>query len=78
MLTAQLEVTQRNLEEERAANRENRRLLAAALERIPAIEAPDEPGADLTASEEASSGTGRVEEGESERASWWRRFFGIE
>lgn len=31
------------LSEERTANRENRRLLAAALERIPAIEAPEEP-----------------------------------
>src|SRR5215208_2257741 len=31
------------LREEREANRENRRLLAAALERIPAIEPPDTP-----------------------------------
>ncbi len=41
------------------ANREHRRLLAAALERIPAIEAPrDEPGAPETARQDA----GRVED----------------
>jgi excisionase family DNA binding protein len=33
---------------EREANRENRRLLAAALERIPAIEPPEAPGASET------------------------------
>jgi hypothetical protein len=49
------------LDKEREANRENRRLLAAALERIPAIEAPQDPASesmsepresDLTTSEE--------------------------
>jgi hypothetical protein len=78
MLTAQLEVTQRNLEEERAANRENRRLLAAALERIPAIEAPDEPGVDLAASEGVSKGEVPDSQEAPQRRSWWRRFFGVE
>jgi hypothetical protein len=39
-LRARVESLERQLEQEREANRENRRLLAAALERIPAIEAP--------------------------------------
>jgi excisionase family DNA binding protein len=45
-LQAQIELLREQLVEERAANRENRRLLAAALERIPAIEQPpDTPSA---------------------------------
>src|SRR3954447_18968745 len=39
------------IEAEREANRENRRLLAAALERIPAIEAPEPRDAPETPSE---------------------------
>ncbi len=72
------------------ANRENRRLLAAALERIPPqLEPPrDEPGASETVAE-ASEGTDAPEEPtepqrtaqEPEgppRRSWWRRWFVIE
>jgi hypothetical protein len=42
-MRARIESLERQLEQQREANRENRRLLAAALERIPAIEAPQEP-----------------------------------
>ena len=74
------------LQEERRANDENRRLLAAALERIPALEAPaSSPGTEQReAPPEATEQPGRVEpqpagggaqEG-SQRASWWRRIFG--
>jgi hypothetical protein len=45
------------LEQEREANRENRRLLAAALERIPAIEAPQEATGDPERAEEEPYGT---------------------
>ncbi len=53
-------------------------LLAAALERIPAIEPPpDTPsesrGSPESASEEEGRGEGRSEE---ERLSWWQRWFG--
>ena len=72
------------------ANRENRRLLAAALERIPAIEAPeDRPQAPETppeAPEGASprSGTVGAQEGaqepggeeETARRPWWLRWLG--
>lgn len=66
------------LSEERTANRENRRLLAAAFERIPAIEAPDEsppePRDDReTATEEPDKGHAPLEK--KERRSWLRRFF---
>jgi hypothetical protein len=46
------------LDKEREANRENRRLLAAALERIPAIEAGDERESPVTAMEDTSRGGG--------------------
>jgi hypothetical protein len=46
------------LEQERQANSEHRRLLAAALERIPAIEAPRETPESPETVEEAPEGTG--------------------
>jgi hypothetical protein len=70
------------LDHERRANAEQRRLLAAALERIPAIEAPPDtpqdtppepPEAPQTASEEPSGSQAPQEE---ERRSWWQRLFG--
>jgi excisionase family DNA binding protein len=68
---------ERQVEEERDANRENRRLLAAALERIPAIEAPEEPR-EFPESAEPRSDRGTTPEEQEEptsRPSWWRRFF---
>jgi hypothetical protein len=60
-LTAQLEQAQESLQQEREANRDNRRLLAAALERIPALEAPPEtPPDERGATEGAGNGRGRV------------------
>jgi hypothetical protein len=69
----------RYLEEE---SRRKDHLLAAALERIPAIEAPASPeatGAPETAAAEAGRGDIPPEEHHPvERPSWWRRFFGFE
>jgi hypothetical protein len=58
-------------------------LLAAALERIPALEAPAEAtGGPETASEEPGRGDvppeGQGQHHPVERPSWWRRFFGFE
>jgi len=74
------------LREERRANEENRRLLAAALERIPAIEAPvqDTPPEAPESPETATEQPGRVgpqaplEEAQeaAQPRSWWRRVFG--
>jgi cell division septum initiation protein DivIVA len=65
------------LEAERHANEENRRIIAALTSRIPpAIEAPRE--AAETAATEAEGQEGPfVEESRPER-SWWRRWFGFE
>jgi excisionase family DNA binding protein len=69
------------LQAERQAHAEARRLLAAALERIPAIEAPsDERESPQTVQEgpdraEPHAATGEVQEG-AQRRSWWRRMFG--
>jgi hypothetical protein len=68
------------LEAERQAHAESRRLLAAALERIPAIEAPQEaresPGPVEEEPEKAElrPDTGGAQ-GSSQRP-WWRRLFG--
>ena len=75
--TAELIATLREqLQAERQAHAEARRLLAAALERIPAIEAP------LEASETADEPQGRSEYSDAPGGSeavqrpWWRRVFG--
>jgi hypothetical protein len=73
------------LREEREANRENRRLLAAALERLPpALEAPEKASSETqerpeTVSEESGRGdTPPGQEHPVERPSWWRRFVGFD
>ncbi len=57
-------------------------LLAAALERIPAIEPPEKPRTPERAAEkpEGSEAPDRAEgpETAASRPSWWRRFFGVE
>jgi hypothetical protein len=68
------------LDAERQAHAESRRLLAAALERIPAIEAPPETrGSPETAPEEPEGVTPRPSTPEPQtgaQRSWWRRMFG--
>ncbi len=49
------------LDREEEANRENRRLLAAALERIPAIEAPQEPRGEPETGRQDAGGVDRGE-----------------
>jgi hypothetical protein len=79
--TAELIATlQEQLQAERRAHAEARRLLAAALERIPAIEAPQEASeASETVEEdpertEPRSATGGAQEGV--QRPWWRRLIG--
>jgi excisionase family DNA binding protein len=72
------------LDLERQAHAEARRLLAAALERIPAIEAPQEPGQESPETADSPGPRERPftdEERAQEAAqprSWWRRMFGGE
>jgi hypothetical protein len=83
-LRGEVDYLREQLDKEREANRENRRLLAAALERIPPqLEPPrDTPRVDETASaepdrEEPRPASDGIQEG-SEPRSWWRRWFGFE
>jgi hypothetical protein len=79
-MASEIDHLREQLREERAANRENRRLLAAALERIPAIEAPPDTPQDVpsgtsespVANAEPRSGT-QVPPDEDQPISWWRR-----
>jgi hypothetical protein len=61
------------LEEEREANRENRRLLAALVQRVPELEAPSEP---RDGPVRASEDVGEDDVPRPERRSFWRRLFG--
>ncbi len=76
---------ERQLEQERQANSEHRRLLAAALERIPPqLEAPTDSAPNAPGSPERveeQQGRGDVQsEGQTatSRRPWWRRVFGSE
>lgn len=74
-LQDQIQTLKQQLATAEERDRENRRLLAAALERIPAIEPPPDMPSDarespLTASEE--EGKGGVPPN-TERRPWWRR-----
>jgi excisionase family DNA binding protein len=75
-----IDTLREQLEAERQAHAEARRLLAAALERIPAIEAPSE---DRESPETLEEEPGRAEprpttvgSRESVQRPWWRRWFG--
>jgi hypothetical protein len=72
------------LEHERRANAEHRRLLAAALERIPAIEAPsdadtpsDEPEFSPEPYGDRRRGDAPTREYGPTSRPWWRRWFGM-
>ncbi len=68
------------------ANRENRRIIAGLIQRVPELEAPrasPEPHGPETVAEEpegtdASTGQVNRETASSRPRSWWRRFFGFE
>ncbi len=81
VLRAQVEDLRGRLDRETEANRENRRIIAGLIERVPELEAPSqEPReSDLSASgEERTSTPGRDRPGPEAPASrpWWRRLFG--
>jgi hypothetical protein len=81
VLREQLDVEREHLRAERAAHAESRRLLAAALERIPPqLEAPSAPSepreSPETATEEQDRGQPRPEPQTATPRSWWRRLLG--
>ena len=87
-LQDQVSYLRKELDQEREANRENRRLLAAALERIPEIEAPRaaQPQAHSEPREAPETAKEGVDRGDvppkqqeaAQRRSWLYRVFGFE
>ena len=81
-LRDRLRYVEGQLEAERQAHAEARRLLAAALERIPAIEAPQEASEAHETVEEASEGSEEQRfapggaQAETRPRPWWRRMLG--
>lgn len=80
-MQAHIETLERQLEEANAANRENRRIIAALTSRIPELEAPDasrEPQNQAERAEPQSDRGTPPEEPErgTERRPWWKRVFG--
>ncbi len=79
-LQDQVQYLRQQLEAEREAGRRKDHLLAAALERIPAIEPPETPGEPRAASEGPERAEPRDRGAEAqeaaERRSWWRTIFG--
>ena len=84
MLREHNQMLREQLAEAHAANRENRRIIAGLIQRVPELEAPrDEPHGPETVSETAEGTTdtpaAQVDrETGVQRRSWWRRFFGVE
>ena len=81
-LRDRLRYVEGQLEAERQAHAEARRLLAAALERIPAIEAPRESSETVEEGEEPPDKAGSPQtatdspQAGRERSPWWRRILG--
>jgi len=80
---------EKQLDEEREANRENRRIIAGLVQRVPELETareapPERPESPETASEELYSTHAPpmpetpVSDAHHKRRSWWRAFFGLE
>jgi hypothetical protein len=71
-----IRVLREQLEAERAASAELRRIVAGLVQRVPELEPASEPrDAPVSPSEEPGRGEAPPQE---ERPSWWRRFFGFE
>jgi hypothetical protein len=73
-MASEIDHLREQLNKEREANRENRRLLAAALERIPAIEAGDERESPVADTEGGEVPPKKPQE-PSQRRSWVYKFF---
>jgi hypothetical protein len=80
VLRSQVEMLRGELEEAHAANRENQRIIASLTQRIPEIEAPQEPPGDPQTATEQPGRVGPQTPFEGARESaqrpWWRRMFG--
>jgi hypothetical protein len=81
-LRDQVSLLTRQLDEANERDRENRRIIAGLVQRVPELEAPPEPREGrVTASDGLQRGVRedqREAENGLERRSWWRAFFGLE
>ena len=74
-----VQMLREQLAEAHAANRENRRIIAALTQRIPEIEAPRETRDSSETPSDGEAGTGTpASDTDQPRRSWWRRFFWFE
>ncbi len=80
VLREEVEDLRSRLDREQEANRENRRIIARLMDRIPEIEAPSSTEQARGSSESAGEGSGRgvIPQDTQAAASrpWWRRIFG--
>jgi hypothetical protein len=72
-----IEFLRDQLREEREANRENRRIIAGLVQRVPELDSVREPREDpVSASDQPGNGDApEDQDGPQERRSWWRRIF---
>jgi transposase-like protein len=76
-LRAHNDTLREQLDAERQAHAEARRIIAGLVERIPALEQPSDPtGASEPPPEADHRGTGSVDAEEDRQRPWWRRWLG--
>jgi hypothetical protein len=78
-----ISVLKEQLEAERAASAELRRIVAGLVQRVPELEpakdfSSEAPEAPVTSSGEMDKGSSPEQQEPSQRRSWWRQFFGLE
>jgi len=76
VLHDQVTYLREQLDQEREANRENRRIIAGLVQHVPGLDAPPESQESPETNSEGTVGGG-LSESVSKR-SWWRRLFGFE
>ena len=77
VLRDQVSYLREQLDQEREANRENRRIIAGLVQHVPGLEAPPEAQESPETNSEGTVGEGAPSESVSKR-SWLRRLFGFE
>ena len=76
VLHDQVAYLREQLDQEREANRENRRIIAGLVQHVPGLEAPPEAQESPETNSEGTVGGGPSES--VSKRSWWRRLFGFE
>jgi excisionase family DNA binding protein len=75
----QIDTLKRELEDRKEEARRKDAILMTLAQRVPELEAAPEPReSPVTSSEQQGSGTARSDDGEMQKRSWWKRFFGVE